>query len=303
VSNITITEAIDKYLGSLKSRRSVNTLRAYTNALDTFLGMLTSQQIDITTYLIQRLNEDSIVDFVLYTKKLSPSTEGLYLQVIKNFFEFLNAEHLAMLNISQVRNIIRHRTRRYKGNQANIYPEDKIILLLEKMSAISDRNDINDKEDKDIALLRDMRDSALILTLADTGLRVDEVCKIKIGDIDWKEKRTVISGKGKKQDLVRFSARSIDAIRRYLDIRHTLDKETGRKLSELPVFARHDKGAGKKIKPVTTTTIRNIVGERVNEFLGLENDHFAQLRQSQTRPGIGKAQQHSGHATIRTSQR
>jgi hypothetical protein len=68
VSNITITEAIDKYLGSLKSRRSVNTLRAYTNALDTFLGMLTSQQIDITTYLIQRLNEDSIVDFVLYTK-------------------------------------------------------------------------------------------------------------------------------------------------------------------------------------------------------------------------------------------
>jgi integrase len=38
----------------------------------------------------------------------------------------------------------------------------------------------------------------------------------------------------------------------------------------LPLFARHDKGAGKKVKPITTTTGRNIVTQRVREALGNE---------------------------------
>ena len=36
------------------------------------------------------------------------------------------------------------------------------------------------------------------------------------------------------------------------------------------LFARHDKGAGKKVKPITTTTGRNIVTERVTQILGEE---------------------------------
>jgi hypothetical protein len=35
-----------------------------------------------------------------------------------------------------------------------------------------------------------------------------------------------------------------------------------------PLFARHDKGTGKKIKPITPTTGRNIVAERVKQALG-----------------------------------
>ena len=33
-------------------------------------------------------------------------------------------------------------------------------------------------------------------------------------------------------------------------------------------FSRHDKGAGKNVKPISTTTGRNIVNQRVNEALG-----------------------------------
>jgi integrase len=39
-------------------------------------------------------------------------------------------------------------------------------------------------------------------------------------------------------------------------------------LTSLPIFARHDKGAGKKVKPITTTTGRNIVAKLVRECLG-----------------------------------
>ena len=38
----------------------------------------------------------------------------------------------------------------------------------------------------------------------------------------------------------------------------------------LPLFARHDKGAGKKIKSITPTTIRRIIAECVQQILGDE---------------------------------
>lgn len=39
-------------------------------------------------------------------------------------------------------------------------------------------------------------------------------------------------------------------------------------LSSYPIFARHDKGAGKRILPITTKTGRMIVTQRVAECLG-----------------------------------
>ena len=50
--------------------------------------------------------------------------------------------------------------------------------------------------------------------------------------------------------------------------RAALDGASGRPLPSLPVFARHDRGAGKKIKPITTATGRNIVNQRVGEASG-----------------------------------
>jgi integrase len=49
-----------------------------------------------------------------------------------------------------------------------------------------------------------------------------------------------------------------------------LDGKSRKPLSALPLFARHDKGAGSKVKPITPTTGRNIVSERVQEVLGDE---------------------------------
>jgi integrase/recombinase XerC len=36
----------------------------------------------------------------------------------------------------------------------------------------------------------------------------------------------------------------------------------------LPLFARHDRGAGKKVKPITTRTGQNIINQRVKKALG-----------------------------------
>ena len=114
------------------------------------------------------------------------------------------------------------------------------------------------------------RDRAFLITLADTGLRVHEACALRRGDIDWNEGRAIIIGKGNQQAVVRFSRRSLVAIRDYLSLRASLDGGSGKTLGSLPLFARHDRGAGKKIKPITTTTGRNIVTQRVRATLGVE---------------------------------
>jgi len=77
-----------------------------------------------------------------------------------------------------------------------------------------------------------------------------------------------VRGKGDRQAVVRFSERSLRSLRQYLAARAQLDGATGRPLSALPLFARHDRGAGKKVLPLTTTTGRAIVHERSREALG-----------------------------------
>jgi integrase len=129
-------------------------------------------------------------------------------------------------------------------------------------------NLVNSAVDNDYAKLRNYRDRAFLLTLADTGLRVHEICALRRGDLDWNESRAVITGKGDRQAVVRFSQRALRAIKDYLEARQTLDGGSGRPLTSLPLFARHDRGAGKKVKPITTTTGRNIVNQRVQETLG-----------------------------------
>ena len=86
--------------------------------------------------------------------------------------------------------------------------------------------------------------------------------------MDKHEGKAIIIGKGNRQALVRFSKRSLDALTDYLGERSHLDGNSGRPLASLALFSRHDRGAGKKIKPISTATGRNIVAQRVREALG-----------------------------------
>ena len=88
--------------------------------------------------------------------------------------------------------------------------------------------------------------------------------------MDWDEQKAVIIGKGDRQAVIRISIRSMQALKDYLSARRELDGSSGRTLASLPIFARHDKGSGKKVKPITTTTGRNIISERVRQALGDE---------------------------------
>jgi integrase len=194
-------------------------------------------------------------------KVYTPATEQLYLAAAKGFYEYMAAENLSEPNLPRIRLLIRQRSRR-PGRRLPQFPRVEIERMLEYTNNIASFPTKDERE-----RLRNMRDRAFLITLADTGLRVHEACSLRRGDIDWNEGRAYIIGKGDRQATVRFSERSLSALKDYLSIRRQLDGASGRPLSSLPLFARHDKGAGKKVKPITTTTGRNIVSQRVSEAL------------------------------------
>jgi integrase len=200
----------------------------------------------------------------MHLKSFAPATEQLYVRALARFFQYLAAERLAEINLPRMDILIEHRTRK-PGIRLPQFPTNDIERVLK---FVSDATNI--ATDSETERLRAMRDRAFMITLADTGLRVHEACNMRRGDLDWNEGRAIIIGKGDKQAVVRFTSRAMRALKDYLSIRAQLDGNSGKQLTALPLFARHDKGTGKKIKPITPTTGRNIVAERVKQALGDE---------------------------------
>jgi site-specific recombinase XerD len=186
----------------------------------------------------------------------------LYLTAANRFYEYLAAERLIDPNLPRVRMLIRQRARRV-GQRLPQFPRSNIEKTL-----VFANNLASQPADDDMEKLRNLRNRAFLVTLADTGLRVHEACELRRGDVDWNEGKAVIIGKGDQQAVIRFSRRTLKVLRDYLNARSHLDGGFGRPLASLPLFARHDKGAGKKIKPITTTTGRNIIAEIVARALG-----------------------------------
>lgn len=302
----TIAQAVEYYLESVKMARSPNTCRTYANAMHLLLDVFKENRIDPQASPASKISENAMTWMAVALKDFSPASEQLYLAATSGFFKFLAAERLAEINLPRM-DLLRQQRARRPGQRLPQFPRDDIERILVLVNNFT--NEVSD----DIAFrLRAMRDRAFLLTLADTGLRVHEACNLRRGDIDWNEGRAVIIGKGDKQAVVRFSRRSLAALKDYLAARAMLDGSSGRPLPSLPLFARHDKGAGKKVKPITTTTGRNIVSERVRQALGDEAEgritphsfrHYFVTTVLRASGNLKLAQELARHASIQVTQR
>ncbi|MGD2156142.1 MAG: tyrosine-type recombinase/integrase, partial [Anaerolineales bacterium] len=199
---MTILEAINAYLNSVRLSRSQNTARTYKNALQSFTETLRDNNLDPEKFNVVELSENTISWFARDLKDMSPSTESLYLTATTGFFEYLLAEQLCEVNLPRVRMLIRQRSRR-PGKRLPQFPQKSIVDLLKYANDLAGLPTENKAQ-----LLRNLRDRAFIITLAETGLRVHEACSLRRGDIDWNEGKALIVGKGNRQDVIRISTKA-----------------------------------------------------------------------------------------------
>jgi len=303
----TITEAIRDFLDLIATSRSANTTRSYQNALTAFALLLEANDLPPDRTPVADLTADAIRWFLAELKDYAPASEQLYLVAVSRFYQYLAAEDLNDINLERLRLLIKTRARK-PGKRLPQFPRDDIETLIDYAAALHQQ-----PAESDTHSLVNYRDRAFILTLADTGLRVSEAVSLRRGDMDWKEFRALIIGKGDQEAVVRFSSRAISAISPYLRLRAELGYTFNGPVSSMPLFARHDKGAGKKIKPITSATGRNIVKQRLLQCLGPESlgsitphsfrHYFVTTVLRATSGNLKLAQELARHKNIQVTQR
>lgn len=225
---------INDYLDWLESARNIKTHRAYKKALQTFLEIAGKDA---------PLTQKTYAKFLKRTSDMNPATQAIHRSAIRGLYQFAANDDPA-IQIS----FFPHTDKQLAlkpGKRIPVFNREGIEQIIEYCSTI--RKDISD-----------LRDRAFVLLLADTGLRVFEACGIRIGDIDWTERRIPVIGKGNKQAVVKFSRRAANAMRDYL-------RERGNPPRSQPLFIRHDRKARDKILPVTPGGMWHAVKRRAIE--------------------------------------
>jgi integrase/recombinase XerC len=133
-----------------------------------------------------------------FSKPLSPRTvRKTYWNHLHTFFEYLAGD--GVLDESPFAQL---RPPELRQNQIVPFTTEEVRALLK--AAQSSRNA--------------PRDVALILFLLDTGARVSEVCALRIGDVDMKQRHVEVMGKGRKTRKVFFARNVQKALYHYTEI-------------------------------------------------------------------------------------
>jgi len=238
---------INRFLETLD--RSPKTIFAYRNALEQFVKAV---GVDA------ELNTETYTAFLTSIKTKAPSTKRVYTTAVRKFYAFSKAG-----NWFEMKEATEHYTRN-QGKRIVNFNREAVEKVIEFCSSLSANTSASLSTN-----LEALRDRAFVLTLVDTGLRISEACALKRSDIDWLEGRAIIIGKGDKQAVIRFSNRSIDALKIYLHARASVEPNSRTPLGSQPIFARHDIRASKKIRPITAGGMWKAIKTRI-EKAGVE---------------------------------
>lgn len=105
------------------------------------------------------------------------------------------------------------------------------------------------------ATMQERRDRAIVFLMATSGLRVHEVCKLKIRDLDLHRLRGEVIGKDNKGGVFRYTKYAAQLIESYIEARGWGWR------SDDPLFAAHDRTAGDKHRHLTRVSISTMLTE------------------------------------------
>lgn len=204
-NQIKLNQAAAGYLLNLEARHlSRNTINDYTITIRKFCEYAGNPDItDITV--------DTITGFLLSRKKeLSNKTLSNYHSTLSALWTWLERQELVDKNIVQ-------RIERPRPEKRQIVPleADEIKAMFKVLNQCKPYRRPG-KSESVHSLPNAERNRALIMLLLDSGLRVSELSEIRIRDLDEKNLRIFVMGKGSKERYVPYSARTGQVIWKYL---------------------------------------------------------------------------------------
>ena len=225
----------------LEKHLSQNTIEAYMRDIEQFQHFIL-HRYDCLPKDVARENIERYMDW-LYDRGTKKSSQARQLSGIKSFFNYLLLKD--MITSSPAELIL-------PPKPAKVLPDTLTTDEIDRMIAT-----IDDSSAKGI------RDKAILEVLYSCGLRVSELCNLRLGDLFFGEGYIRIIGKGDKQRLVPISGVACERIQRYKEVRTKKTTEDtlflnnrGTKLTRVMIFniikqAASLAGINKSISPHT----------------------------------------------------
>jgi integrase/recombinase XerC len=182
---------------------SINTVGAYRNDLESFLGFLCNQYFTLGRDLLdlRRVDHLAVRSYLahLARKKLSRASIARHLSALRSFFKYLMRE--GSVEANPARGVA---TPRREKHLPSVLQTSDIALLFEI---------------PDLSTPLGIRDRAWLELLYASGLRISELVGIDIDDIEIRARLVKVRGKGAKERIVPFGSKAEEAIRAYLPVR------------------------------------------------------------------------------------
>ena len=242
--NTELLQHYEQYL-LLEQGLSANTREAYGRDLRRFLDYAGARHVDALDVDLPLL-EDYVQH--LFEAGIAASSMARMISSVRSFYRYLQIDGYLGQDPTELLETPR---------QPKHLPE---VLTLEEVERILDAIDLSTPEGQ--------RDRCLIELLYSCGLRVSEVCALRLSDLFFDEGFVRVIGKGDKQRVVPISPRAMHEVHNWLDARADIavkpeDEDVlfvsarrGRRLSRVTVFhniKQHVAAAGidKSVSPHT----------------------------------------------------
>lgn len=187
-----ISNTLDDYLAYLAVEKgdAKSTLETYEDDLKEFMDYERDTEVE-------NLTKDDIPDFIAYLSKKGLKTSSLIRKgtTIRNYFRYLNQSGMIRVSLHGINLPKKER------------PLPK-VLTQEEVERLLDSFDLNNP--------LEVRDKAMMETLYASGLRVSELCNLRLGDVNEAEGYLKVrSGKGSKDRYVPIGDFAIGYIQKY----------------------------------------------------------------------------------------
>ena len=201
-----INTPLDRYRIYLRLEKGLSprTLEAYMGDVAKFAAYIAEEGGDLMAVSLDELRAylATLVDVGIH-----PRTQARLLSALRSFYGFLKMDGYIEKNPTEL----------LKSPKLPMRLPD--VLTLDEIDRVIDAIDLSELEGQ--------RNRAIIEVLYSCGLRVSELCNLKMSDLYLSEEFIRVTGKGDKQRLVPISPRAVAELDFYFNDRDHIDIKPG----------------------------------------------------------------------------
>lgn len=279
-----LSEAIILFLKEQKARGNTEkTIKIYERNLSYFVDF--SKDIDVAA-----ITKSTVIDYMVYlrekpknfghkykkinsTEKLSSVTVQSYIRHLKCFIAWLYENEYVEIDLSKKLKL----PKAFKGIK-RILTDDEISKIFKACEYTNES----------------VRNKLILSLMLHSGLRANEVVKLKWDDFIPKENLLTVTGKGQKERIVPIGNFTLNLLKNYKE--------------ELIFYRCKNLFLTKQLKPITYSTINSMI-KRIAKSSGVKRLHAHLLRHTfatrylvKTKGDIVSLQAIMGHTTVKMCQ-